>query len=68
MTHQAEAWRTWVRELLGQGLGVEDIAAATKCSPDAVRREVRALRDAGDLTKLYDGTARTTAPKETPHA
>ena len=43
------AWQTTVRNLLRDGLGVEDIAVKLECEVAAVRREVKILRDEGRL-------------------
>jgi len=50
--HQNDAWQTWVRELLAQGFGVEDIAIKTKSAVEHVRREVSILRQEGRLRDI----------------
>lgn len=57
--HQNTAWQTWVRELLGRGFGVEDIALKTKCDPAHVRSEIKILRQEGRLRQVL-------RPRETP--
>ena len=43
-----QAW-TACHELLRSGYGVEDISLRLNCSVEKVRREVKSLRDRGDL-------------------
>ena len=42
-------WRQAVAELLGQGLGVEDIALRLKANQSEIREEITKLREGGKL-------------------
>ena len=44
-----------VRELLGQGFGVEDIGLKLKCAASDVRREVEIYRQEGRIKKIVRG-------------
>lgn len=45
-------WVCRVREALGTGLGVEDIAVEMDCSPDDIRAEVEIYRSEGTLRRI----------------
>jgi len=47
-------WQHTVRKMLGQGYGVEDIAVRRGYEPDDVRREIKILREAGELAAIYE--------------
>lgn len=47
------AWQMRVHTLMGQGLGVEDIAASLACRVDDVRREAEILQCQGKLDEIY---------------
>lgn len=49
---QNTSWMVRVRDLLGQGLGVEDIAIRMGCSADDIRREIEIYRQEGRLTEI----------------
>lgn len=53
--HRNSAWIVQVRELLGQGYGVEDIAVQMECSADDVRREVEIYRQEGRIKEIVRG-------------
>lgn len=50
-----DQWIGAVRKFLRLGLGVEDIALHIHCDVEDVRREVRILRESGELAKIYRG-------------
>lgn len=50
--HRNSAWIERVRDLLGQGYGVEDIAFQLKCAADDVRREVEIYRQEGRIKEI----------------
>ena len=47
-------WQNDVRWLLHEGYGVEDIALELDCTVEAVRLEVRILRESGELEALVN--------------
>lgn len=47
-----EQWQHRVRAMLKEGYGVEDIALELDCSVAMVRDEVKAIREAGELTDV----------------
>jgi hypothetical protein len=49
---QNTSWMVKVRDLLGQGLGVEDIAIRLGCSAEDIRREIEIYREEGRLTEI----------------
>ncbi|WP_162947032.1 hypothetical protein [Ruegeria sp. EL01] len=51
---QNSMWQHAVRKMLGQGYGVEDIAVIKGFNVDHVRREIRILREAGELSAIYE--------------
>lgn len=53
--HANTAWMVQVRELLGQGFGVEDIGLKLKCAASDVRREVEIYRQEGRIKKIVRG-------------
>lgn len=53
--HRNSAWIVSVRELLGQGFGVEDISLKLECSVEDVRREVEIYRQEGRIKEIVRG-------------
>lgn len=53
--HRNSAWIVSVRELLGQGFGVEDIAVRLGCKAGDVRREVEIYRQEGRIKEIVRG-------------
>lgn len=52
-----EMWQWEVRRLLVEGLGVEDIARELGRKADDIRYEVTALRDSGELSRMFGGAS-----------
>lgn len=46
-------WIVTVRQLLGAGFGVEDIALKTGSDPEDVRDQVTILRESRELSRIY---------------
>ena len=49
-----EQWQRYVKSLLGQGWGVEDISVKMGCDIEHVRAEVQILRQSGALKRVYN--------------
>lgn len=56
--HRNSMWQDHVRKLLGEGYGAEDIAVLTHCCAEDVRREIKILRESGELSSIYGGTSK----------
>lgn len=51
-------WQGHVRRLLSEGYGAEDIAVLTHYGAEDVRREIKILRESGELSSIYGGTSK----------
>lgn len=48
-------WQGRVKAMIAQGFGCEDIAFRLECNLEDVQREIKILRESGELKKMFKG-------------